>query len=68
MNNFKKVIAFLCSATLIAGSSITAFAAAPSSTAGDGNIIAYGCETVTVPTASVAVTLIVYLDLAYISP
>ena len=51
MNNFKKVIAFLCSATLIAGSSITAFAAAPSSTAGDGNIIAYGCETVTVPTA-----------------
>lgn len=50
MNNFKKVLAFLCSATLIVGSSVTAFASAPSSTPATGNIIQYSNETITVPT------------------
>ena len=51
MKNFKKVIAVLCSATMVLGSSITAFAADPSSTAGDGNILVFSVETVTVPTS-----------------
>jgi hypothetical protein len=51
MKNFKKVLAFLCSATLIVGSSVTAFATAPTSTAGTGNIVAFSVETVTVPTS-----------------
>lgn len=56
MKNFKRVLAFLCSATLIVGSSVTAFATTPytdptTSTAGAGNIIAYSVETVMVPTA-----------------
>lgn len=60
MNNFKRVLAFLCSATLIVGSSVTAFAEDPAPTSGTtpatttggaGNIVAYSVETVTVPTA-----------------
>jgi hypothetical protein len=51
MKNFKKVLAFLCSATLIVGSSVTAFATAPSSTAATGNIIQYSNETIVVPTS-----------------
>lgn len=54
MVNFKKVVAILCSATMIVAAPITAFAAdtdPATSTAGDGNIVAYSFETLTVPTA-----------------
>lgn len=60
MNNFKRVLAFLCSATLIVGSSVTAFAEDPApasgttpatTEAGAGHIVAYSVDTVTVPTA-----------------
>ncbi len=49
MKNFKKVIAVLCSATMILGSTMTAFAADSDTVAGDGNIIAFSVETVTLP-------------------
>jgi len=54
MVNFKKVVAILCSATMIVAAPITAFAAdtdPATSTAGDGKIVAYSFETLTVPTA-----------------
>jgi len=54
MSNFKKVMAVLCSATMIFGSTVTAFATDPEPAtiaAGTGNIIAYSVDTVTVPTA-----------------
>jgi len=53
MVNFKKVVAILCSATMIVAAPITAFAADtdPTSTAGTGNIVAYSATTVTVPTS-----------------
>jgi len=56
MSNFKKVLATLCSATLIVSSSLTAFASSgvtpeAGTTGGAGNIVAYSVETVTVPTA-----------------
>jgi hypothetical protein len=53
MVNFKKLVAILCSATMVIGASVTAFAAdppAPSSQPGTGNIVAYSIDTVTVPT------------------
>lgn len=50
MKVFKKFLTVLCSATLIASASVTAFAEAPSTTGGAGNVIAYNFETVTVPT------------------
>lgn len=51
MVNFKKVVAILCSATMIVAAPITAFAAGDDIQAGTGNIIAYSATTVTVPTA-----------------
>lgn len=57
MVNFKKVVAILCSATMIVASPITAFAEDPApttpatTTEGAGNIVAYSFETLTVPTA-----------------
>lgn len=51
MVNFKKFVAVLCSATMVAATPLTAFASDPSSTAADGNIIAFSAETVTVPTS-----------------
>lgn len=51
MVNFKKFVAILCSATMVAAAPITALAADPSSTAATGNIIAFSAETVTVPTS-----------------
>lgn len=51
MVNFKKIIAVLCSATMIVAAPITAFAADPAISAGTGNIVAYSATTVTVPTA-----------------
>lgn len=51
MKRFNKTIAVLCSATMILGSSLTAFAEAPSSTAGTGNMLAYDYDTIVVPTA-----------------
>lgn len=57
MVNFKKIVAILCSATLIVAAPITAFATEPDPTdpaagtaGGDGNIVAYSFETITVPT------------------
>lgn len=53
MVNFKKLVAILCSATMVIGASVTAFAAdppSPSSQPGTGNIVAYSIDTVTVPT------------------
>jgi hypothetical protein len=57
MVNFKKIVAVLCSATMIVAAPITAFAEDPaptdpaSTTTGAGNIVAYSFETLTVPTA-----------------
>jgi hypothetical protein len=51
MKVIKKFIAVLCSATMIVAAPLTAFASAPSSTAGAGNMFAYDFETVTVPTS-----------------
>ncbi len=51
MKNFKKILAFLCSATMIVSASATAFAAPPSQTAGTGNMLAYSTESVVVPTS-----------------
>jgi hypothetical protein len=50
MKVFKKFMAVLCSATLIASASVTAFAEGPTSETGTGNMIAYNFDTVTVPT------------------
>jgi len=54
MVNFKKIVAVLCSATMIVATPITAFAEGdtpPTIAAGTGNIVAYSATTVTVPTA-----------------
>lgn len=51
MYNFKKSLAVVCSLTVMASSSVTAFATAPSSEAGTGNVLAYSLESVLVPTA-----------------
>jgi hypothetical protein len=51
MVNFKKFVAILCSATMVAAAPITALASDPSTTAATGNIIAFSAETVTVPTS-----------------
>ncbi len=51
MRRFNKLIAVLCSATMILGSSVTAFATAPTSTGGAGTVLAYDYDTVVVPTA-----------------
>jgi hypothetical protein len=51
MKRFNKTIAVLCSATMILGSSLTAFAEAPTSTGGTGNMLAYDYDTIVVPTA-----------------
>jgi hypothetical protein len=52
MKNFKKVIAVLCSATMILGSTVTAFATEThDTTAGAGNILVFSVETVTLPTS-----------------
>jgi hypothetical protein len=53
MKNVKRFLAVLCSATLIASSSVTAFAeeASTTTTAGTGNVFAYNFDTVVVPTA-----------------
>lgn len=50
MVNFKKLVAILCSATMVLGAPITAFATEPTTTPGTGNIVAYSIDTVTVPT------------------
>jgi hypothetical protein len=52
MVNFKKIVAVLCSATMIVAAPITAFAEdTPAVIApGTGNIVAYSATTVTVPT------------------
>lgn len=52
MKKLNKVIAVLCSATMILGSTMTAFAAdEPDTAAGAGNIIVFSVETVTLPTS-----------------
>ncbi len=51
MSNFKKVLAVVCSVSLMAASSVTAFAEAPTSTPGTGNVLAYSVESVVVPSA-----------------
>lgn len=51
MSNFKKVLALVCSLSVVAASSVTAFADDPTSTAGTANVLAYSLESVTVPTA-----------------
>ncbi len=51
MKRFNKTLAILCSATMILGSSLTAFAEAPTSTGGTGNVLAYDYDTIVVPTA-----------------
>lgn len=51
MRSLKKFIAVACSAAVIASSGVTAFAEAPSSTAGAGNVLAYSLESVVVPSA-----------------
>lgn len=51
MKKLNKVIAVLCSATMILGSTMTAFAADPDTAAGDGNILVFSVETVTLPTS-----------------
>lgn len=49
MKSFKKILAVLCSATMIVSASLPAFAA-EETTAATGNVIAYTFDTVTVPT------------------
>lgn len=51
MYNFKKFMAIACSATMLVSTPLTVFAADPTSTAGDGTILAYSVDTVTVPTS-----------------
>ncbi len=51
MRRFNKLIAILCSATMVLGSSVTAFATAPTSTGGTGTVLAYDYDTIVVPTA-----------------
>lgn len=51
MYNFKKFMAIACSATMLVSTPLTVFAAEPTSTPGDGTILAYSVDTVTVPTS-----------------
>lgn len=51
MRNFKKILAVVCSVSLMASSAVTAFAETPTSTAGTGNMLAYSLESVVVPTS-----------------
>lgn len=50
-NNIKKLTAVALSGAMILGSTVTAFAANPTSDAGTGNILSYSVESVIVPTS-----------------
>ena len=51
MKSFKKIIAVAGSVALMASTALPSFAAAPTSTAADANVLAYSLESVVVPSA-----------------